>query len=106
MAQESVVEELEQGVVLVALHDCKSCNLMWRVNVVGELSQVVSKSRHLVSGKSRAAPLDEITVVLSLDVNGVHFVLEEVAELSGWDLDVLAVLTEVDHNTVLAELRQ
>lgn len=44
VAQETIVKELEQGVVFVALHNGQSSDFMWRVDVVGKLSEMIPQS--------------------------------------------------------------
>ena len=62
--------------------------------------------RHLVRGEARAKPLHEVPVVLSLDVNQVDIVLEEMAVIRFWDLNIVSVLVQVDLDSVVSKLLQ
>ena len=67
---------------------------------------MVSESRDLTRTKSGTNPLDKVPMVLTFDVDSVNLVLEEMSKLSWWDLDILAIFAEVNHNAVFAKFGQ
>jgi hypothetical protein len=74
---ESGWEEGKETVVLVTLHDCKSCDLV-RMDSTSEEVSILSVLANNVRCKSWSEPLDNKSMVFSFNINHVNFVREEV----------------------------
>ena len=104
MAHEAITEEGKEGVVFVTLHHGCSGDLAWDELMVGQLGEVAPVFGDLITWQTWAEPLNDISVILSFDINSINLILEEVAVLLLWKLDVLAVLAEVHLDGVFTKL--
>ena len=95
MADETIWEEGKEGVILMTLHNCRPGDFTRNELVVCQLSKMVSVLGHLVTWQAWTEPLQDISVVSSLHINGIHLILIEMSVVFLWQLNVLSILTKV-----------
>lgn len=88
----------------MALHDSRPGNLTWDEYVVGELGKVVSHLGDFVTWQTWTEPLHDISVILTLNIDCVNFILIEMSIVFFWNLNILSILAEVNLDGVISEL--
>ena len=106
VADESIWEKGEKGVVFVALHNASPCDLTGYEFIIGKLSKMISELGHLVAWQAGTEPLNEVSVILSLNVDGVDFILVEMSVIFFWKFNVFAIFAKIDLNCILSKLIQ
>lgn len=106
MADETSREESKEGIVLVALHDRSTRDFTWNKFIVSQLSKIIPIFGNFVTWQAWTEPLNEISVVLTLNVNGINFILIEMAMILLWKFNIFAILAKVNLNGVLSKFVQ
>ena len=103
MADEATWEESEERIILMTLHDGGPGNFIWGKFIIGQFSQILSVLRDFVTWLSWTEPLNQISVILTFDINSIYFVLVEMAMVFLWKFLVLSILTQVHFDLIFAQ---
>jgi len=98
VSNKTIREESKESIILMALHNRYTRNLTWNVLVVCKDGKIFSIFRNLITWKSWSKPLNNVSMIVSFNIDSINVILEEVTMITFRQKFWLAIYAKVNLN--------